>query len=86
MDPVNDFETRKGTAAAPDGDAAPSEANAVSEKESEPAGTDEPEHALVERPVSTTIGTGSFFGIGCSIVALLFVCVGVAIFMWRQVN
>lgn len=39
-----------------------------------------------DRPVSTTIGTGSFFGIGCTIFALLFVCVGVAIFMWRQVN
>jgi len=40
----------------------------------------------VEQPVSTTIGTGSFFGIGCSVIALLFVCVGVAIFMWRQAN
>ncbi len=34
----------------------------------------------------STVGTGSVFGIGCTILALLFVCVGVAIFMWRQVN
>lgn len=39
-----------------------------------------------DRPVSETVGTGSIFGIGCSIVAILFVCVGIAIFMWRQVN
>jgi hypothetical protein len=34
----------------------------------------------------STVGTGSVFAIGCSILALLFVCVGVGIFMWRQVN
>lgn len=39
-----------------------------------------------DRPVSETVGTGSIFGIGCSIVAILFVCVGIAIFMWRQTN
>jgi hypothetical protein len=34
----------------------------------------------------STVGTGSVFAIGCSILALLFVCVGVGIFMWRQVH
>jgi hypothetical protein len=53
----------------------------------EGAASESPDAApSAERPVSTTIGTGSFFGIGCTIFALLFVCVGVAIFMWRQVN
>jgi hypothetical protein len=50
------------------------------------SGTSSDEEAPVVRPVSETIGTGSFFGIGCTIFALLFVCIGVAIFMWRQAN
>jgi hypothetical protein len=62
-----------------------------SEPAVEPIDADSPSEssadlAPVVRPVSETIGTGSFFGIGCTIFALLFVCVGVAIFMWRQVN
>jgi hypothetical protein len=34
----------------------------------------------------STVGTGSVFAIGCSILALLFICIGVGIFMWRQVH
>ncbi len=63
------------------------EVDAVVEIVDEEAAPESPDAApSPERPVSTTIGTGSFFGIGCTIFALLFVCVGVAIFMWRQVN
>jgi hypothetical protein len=34
----------------------------------------------------STVGTGSVIGIGCTIVVLLITCLGVAIFVWRQVN
>jgi hypothetical protein len=55
--------------------------------EESPAEPDAP--APPSEPVAaedSTVGTGSIFGIGCTVLALLFVCVGVAIFMWRQVN
>jgi hypothetical protein len=44
-----------------------------------------PEAAPVS-PAESTVGTGSVIGIGCTIFVLIFVCIGVAIFMWRQVN
>jgi hypothetical protein len=37
-------------------------------------------------PEESTVGTGSVIGLGCTIFVLIFVCIGVAIFMWRQVN
>jgi hypothetical protein len=56
----------------------------------EPTQPAEPDAAAppVQLPAAeeSTVGTGSVFAIGCSILALLFVCVGVGIFMWRQVN
>lgn len=60
--------------------------DAVPEDEAVSASGEQTDQSTVVRPVSETVGTGSVFGIGCSIVALLFVCVGIAIFMWRQTN
>jgi hypothetical protein len=37
-------------------------------------------------PEDPTVGTGSVIGIGCTVFVVIFVCIGVAIFMWRQVN
>jgi hypothetical protein len=37
-------------------------------------------------PAESTVGTGSVIGLGCTIVILLITCIGVAIFMWRQVH
>jgi hypothetical protein len=53
-----------------------------------PEETPAPEPALptTASPEESTVGTGSVIGLGCTIFVLIFVCIGVAIFMWRQVN
>lgn len=34
----------------------------------------------------STVGTGSFIAIGCSVIVLLILIVGIALFISRQVN
>lgn len=45
-----------------------------------------PELELDPTPDDSTVGTGSFLAIGCSVVVLLILVIGIALFVSRQMS
>lgn len=45
-----------------------------------------PELELDPTPDDSTVGTGSVLAIGCSVIVLLILIVGIALFISRQMN
>jgi hypothetical protein len=45
-----------------------------------------PELELDPTPDDSTVGTGSFLAIGCSVIVLLILLIGIALFVSRQMS
>ena len=45
-----------------------------------------PEFELDPTPDDSTVGTGSFLAIGCSVIVLLILLIGIALFVSRQMS
>ncbi len=45
-----------------------------------------PELELDPTPDESTVGTGSFLAIGCSVIVLLILLIGIALFVSRQMS
>ncbi len=52
--------------------------------EEEARGVDPPPAELAPTASESTVGTGSLFAIGCSLVSLLIIVVGIVILVWLR--